>query len=92
MAEVEPGREIAEHVHDDEPQFRFVAAGSLILNDVLYEKGDWVVVPIGVPYTIRTETGYSTVAGYGMSCSFSAVGGHWLDNKSFKADAVNGAA
>lgn len=76
VSEVIPDRLIKKHKHDDEPQFRYILSGSFILNDEVFNAGDWVIVPQSHEYEIFTETGYTTIAGYGMSCRCSAVGGH----------------
>lgn len=76
ISEVVPGRRVALHKHDDEPQFRYVMSGDLTLNGVEYHSGDWVIVPIGIEYEVSTIAGYTTMAGYGMSCQCSGVGGH----------------
>jgi quercetin dioxygenase-like cupin family protein len=76
LSQVAPGRLIKAHKHDDEPQFRYIISGSFKLNGETYHAGDWVIVPQGYDYEIYTETGYSTFAGYGMSCQCSSVGGH----------------
>ena len=76
ISQVVPGRLIKTHKHDDEPQFRYILSGSFKLNGETYFTGDWVVVPKGYAYEIYTETGYTTMAGYGMSCECSKAGGH----------------
>lgn len=75
-SQVVAGRLIKAHKHDDEPQFRYIISGSFKLNGETYFAGDWVIVPQGYEYEIFTETGYVTIAGYGMSCQCSGAGGH----------------
>lgn len=69
VTSVAPGTHVKLHRHDDEPIFRYVTDGKLRLNDVDYEAGDWVLVPVGFPYEITTQEGYTTVAGYGVACT-----------------------
>ncbi|MNP46422.1 hypothetical protein D3C76_1404190 [compost metagenome] len=74
LSQVIPQRLIKTHQHDDEPMFRYLISGSFKLNGETYMAGDWVVVPIGYPYEIYTETGYVTMAPYCMSCECATQG------------------
>lgn len=76
VTETAAGRTIKAHSHDDEPMFRYLLSGSFKLNGIEYSIGEWVIVPVGMTYEIHTDTGYTTLAGYGMSCQCSAQGGH----------------
>lgn len=68
LTEVQAGQVVKSHSHKDEPIFRFIISGNLLLNGTPYEAGDWVIVPTGMPYEITTEGGYTTMAPYCMSC------------------------
>lgn len=65
---VEAGTIIPKHAHD-EPVLRYVLEGQLELNGVLYEVGDWIIVPKGFPYQIQTKTGYKILSRYSANCA-----------------------
>lgn len=67
LTTTEPGTHVATHAHD-EPMFRYVIEGSLTINGTEYRPGDWVFIPEGVPYDIRTTEGYTTLGCYGQAC------------------------
>ncbi|MBE9044917.1 cupin domain-containing protein [Pleurocapsales cyanobacterium LEGE 10410] len=52
--EIRKGFESPSHSHDS-PTFRYIIKGSLILNDVRYSEGDWVLVPKNIKYSIKTD-------------------------------------
>jgi len=51
---IKAGFESTTHNHDS-PTFRYIIKGSLIINDVRYEAGNWVLVPKTFDYTIKTD-------------------------------------
>ena len=63
---VAPKTHVASHSHDG-AVLRYIASGSLNLNNVAYEAGDWILVPPGAAYEIDTEQGYTAVVDY-KSC------------------------
>ena len=65
---VEPLTVVPEHEHD-EPVLRHILKGSLELNGVLYEEGDWVVVPANFRYGIQTREGYKILSKYHTNCA-----------------------
>jgi anti-sigma factor ChrR (cupin superfamily) len=67
VTDVEPGTDVASHGHD-EGIVRYIIEGSLRLNGVTYDAGDWILVPPGMKYEIHTDTGYKAVAGYLAAC------------------------
>lgn len=83
---VASGRLIKRHRHVDEPMFRYLISGSFVLNGESYQSGEWVIVPQGMEYEIYSYEGYTTLAGYGMSCECSAAGG--TNEKTFKYSSI----
>jgi hypothetical protein len=67
LTEVKASASVASHEHA-EAILRFVVSGEFELNGVTYGPGDWVYVPAGVACNIRSESGYTTLAGYGLPC------------------------
>ena len=67
VTEVAPNTAVKKHSHD-EGIVRYVIKGSFLLNGTRYKKGDWVLVPEGVPYEITTKSGYVVIAGYRTWC------------------------
>ncbi len=53
VTEVGANTTVPRHRHK-EPIIRFITKGSLILNGVFYQAGDWIFVPEGVHYEIQT--------------------------------------
>lgn len=74
ITEVVPGRLIKRHKHDDEPMFRYIISGSMVINGEKYVAGEWLVLPIGWEYEIYTHEGYVTMAPYCMSCECNNAG------------------
>ncbi|HCF4146256.1 cupin domain-containing protein [Pseudomonas aeruginosa] len=64
---VSAGVTVVPHSHD-EPVFRFILNGSLVLNGVLYEAGDWMLIPKDMEYELNTEEGYTALVDYGVKC------------------------
>lgn len=58
---------VSPHAHDEDI-FRVLIDGDLTINGVSIDKGDWFVVKAGTTYSIRTENGYKSFAGYGHWC------------------------
>ena len=56
------------HEHT-EPVLRYILEGSLELNGVTYETGDWVIVPANFSYTIQTKSGYRILSRYHEECA-----------------------
>ncbi len=48
--------------------FTVLVSGSLKINGVHLEKGDWYLVPPGAEYELESEHGYETLFGYTWSC------------------------
>ncbi|WP_458655467.1 cupin domain-containing protein [Enterobacter ludwigii] len=67
VTSVAPGVKVVPHSHD-EPVFRFFLKGSVLLNGVKYEEGDWILIPEGVEYELTTEDGYTALVDYGVQC------------------------
>lgn len=67
FTKVEPNVKVDTHMHE-EPVFRFVIEGELVLNNIKYVPGDWVLVPGKTPYNVTTDIGYSVLAEYGAKC------------------------
>lgn len=63
-----PNTQVASHSHD-EAILRYVVRGSLTINGTAYREGEWVLIPAGHSYTIESEEGYFTLAGYGEACT-----------------------
>lgn len=57
---VEPNSSIPEHAHEG-PVFRFITKGSAVVNGETYEEGDWMIIPPGKKYNIKTSTGYEAL-------------------------------
>ena len=71
LTTVTPKTTVDKHSHNEDI-FRFVTKGSLILNKTIkIDEQSWFIVRKNVPYEVYTETGYSVIAGYGVSCSES---------------------
>ena len=64
---VSPGVKVVPHSHD-EPVFRYFLKGSVVLNGVRYEAGDWLLIPKDVVYELETEEGYTALVDYGVQC------------------------
>lgn len=64
---VAPGVKIVPHSHN-EPVYRFFLSGSVEMNGVRYEAGDWMLVPEGIEYELYTEHGYTALVNYGAAC------------------------
>lgn len=78
---VPPNKEITRHQHD-EPIFRFIAKGSLVINnEYKVEAGMWCVVKANTPYAIYTEEGYISMAAYTSNCRTrrTATGKHLIE-------------
>ncbi len=77
-------KSIPTHCHEEDI-FRFIAQGSLVLNDEYNLKaGTWFVVKANTPYQIKTEEGYISVAGYVSRCKTrrpQAENKHKIKNK-----------
>jgi hypothetical protein len=58
---------IPRHAHK-EPTLRYILKGSLELNGAAYSEGDWILVPRGFPYEIRTKSGYTALIPYSTNC------------------------
>ena len=68
IVRVPKGTTIQRHQHD-EAVFRFVAEGSLVLNNEhKITSGMWFVVKADTPYEVRTEEGYVAIAAYKLKC------------------------
>lgn len=78
---VAPGVKVSPHSHD-EPVFRFFLKGSVILNGVRYEAGDWLLIPKDMEYELETEEGYTAAVDYGSRCGAPPNG----DDLSFSRD------
>lgn len=55
---VAPNTTIPAHAHEN-PIFRLITDGEAIVNGKSYTKGDWMIIPPGTEYEIKTTTGYS---------------------------------
>ena len=64
---VSPGVRVVPHSHN-EPVFRYFLKGSVLLNGVLYEAGDWMLIPTNMKYELYTEEGYTAMVDYGAQC------------------------
>jgi len=64
---VSAGVTVVPHSHN-EPVFRFILSGSLVLNGVRYETGDWMLIPKDMVYELNTEEGYTALVDYGGKC------------------------
>ena len=65
---VPAGTVVKKHQHDED-LFRFIAQGSLILNNEhKIVAGTWFVIRANTPYEITTEDGYVSFGGYTSIC------------------------
>ncbi len=64
---VSAGVKVVPHSHN-EPVFRFFLKGSVELNGVRYEAGDWMLIPKDIEYELHTEEGYTALVDYGGKC------------------------
>lgn len=64
---VSPGVRVVPHSHN-EPVFRFFISGSVLLNGIRYEAGDWMLIPKDFEYELYTEEGYTALVDYGVKC------------------------
>lgn len=64
---VSAGVKVVPHSHN-EPVFRFFLEGSVELNGVRYEAGDWMLIPKDVEYELFTEGGYTALVDYKAAC------------------------
>lgn len=68
---VPAGKTVPVHCHE-EPIFRFISQGSLILNNQYDLKaGTWFVVKANTPYHIETKEGYTAISVYVSRCQTS---------------------
>jgi hypothetical protein len=58
ITDVAPGTTVPSHAHKS-PVFRVITSGEAIVNGKTYKTGDWMLIPTGTPYEIKTEIGYS---------------------------------
>jgi quercetin dioxygenase-like cupin family protein len=68
LTQGEPNTQVASHSHD-EAILRYIVQGSLTINGTTYREGEWVLVPAGLNYTVESDEGYFTIAGYGEACT-----------------------
>jgi quercetin dioxygenase-like cupin family protein len=65
---VPPKTHIKRHSHN-EHVFRYVTKGSLVINgEIALKEGMWFVVKANTPYDVKTDTGYTVIAGYTEEC------------------------
>lgn len=64
---VSPGVKVVPHSHN-EPVFRYFLKGSVLLNGVRYEAGDWMLIPKDMVYELYTEEGYTALVDYKARC------------------------
>jgi quercetin dioxygenase-like cupin family protein len=67
LTTAERGTNVASHSHD-EAILRYVVSGSLAINGITYGAGEWILIPRDQVYSVETEEGYTTIAGYGVAC------------------------
>ena len=77
---VPPETHVGQHSHDDDI-FRYVARGSLTINDsIQVNEGMWFVIRANTSYKIDTNSGYECISWYyhSNSCLSSQPGGKYL--------------
>ena len=68
IVNVPAGTVVKKHSHQED-LFRFIAKGSLLLNnEFVINSGEWFVIKAGTPYEITTKEGYTSFAAYTSIC------------------------
>lgn len=57
---VKAGTDVPAHAHNS-PVVRIITKGDATVNGILYNEGDWMIIPAKVRYSISTKNGYQAL-------------------------------